>query len=107
MVVLLASSLPRGYAAPCLCEILGISRDLERHPFGRLMGVVQLLINISDAGAFQPNGRAIVTAQKLRLLHAGIRAIAGRYRPRLPANASACRSTTRTCWPRSWASPGS
>ena len=81
VVVLLASSLPRGYAAPCLSEILGISRDLERHPFGRLMGVVQLLINISDAGAFQPHGRAIVTAQKLRLLHAGVRAIAGRYRP--------------------------
>ena len=62
VVVLLASSLPRGYAAPCLSEILGISRDLERHPFGRLMGVVQLLINISEAGAFQPHGRAIVTA---------------------------------------------
>ena len=81
VVVLLASSLPRGYAAPCLCEILSISADLERHPFGRLMGVVQLLINISEADAFQPRGRAIVTAQKLRLLHAGIRAIAGRYRP--------------------------
>jgi len=81
VVVLLGSSLPRGYAAPCLCEILGISGDLQHHPFGRLMGVVQLLINISDADAFQPRGRAIVTAQKLRLLHAGIRAIAGRYRP--------------------------
>jgi ER-bound oxygenase mpaB/B'/Rubber oxygenase, catalytic domain len=82
VVVLLASSLPRGYAAPCICEILSISKDLERHPFGRLMGVVQLLINISDADAFQPSGRAIVTAQKLRLLHAGVRAIAGHCRPK-------------------------
>ena len=81
VVVLLASSLPRGYAAPCLCEILSISRDLERHPFDRLMGVVQLLVNISDADAFQPDGRAIVTARKLRLLHAGVRLMAGRYRP--------------------------
>lgn len=81
VVVLLASSLPRGYAAPCLCEILSISRDLERHPFNRLMGVVQLLVNISDADAFEPNGRAIVTAQKLRLLHAGVRSMAPRYRP--------------------------
>ncbi len=78
VVVLLASSLPRGYAAPCLCEILSISRDLERHPFDRLMGVVQLLVNISDADAFQPNGRAIVTARKLRLLHAGVRSMTGR-----------------------------
>ena len=81
VVVLLASSLPRGYAAPCICEILSISKDLERHPFGRLMGVVQLLINISDADAFRPGGRALVTAQKLRLLHAGVRAIADRSRP--------------------------
>jgi hypothetical protein len=81
VVVLLASSLPRGYAAPCLTEILSISRDLERHPFDRLMGVVQLLVNISDADAFQPAGRAIVTAQKLRLLHAGVRSLTARYRP--------------------------
>jgi hypothetical protein len=82
VVVLLASSLPRGYAAPCLTEILTISKDLERHPFGRLMGVVQLLLNISDGDAFQPQGRAIVTAQKLRLLHAGVRRITAQYRPR-------------------------
>jgi hypothetical protein len=85
VVVLLASSLPRGYAAPCLCEILSISRDLERHPFGRLMGVVQLLINISDANAFLPAGKAIVTARKLRLLHAGVRALAAKYRPHYEA----------------------
>lgn len=81
VVVLLASSLPRGYAAPCLCEILTISDDLGRHPFDRLMGVVQLLINISDPAAFTPHGRAIVTARKLRLLHAGIRSLTPKYRP--------------------------
>jgi hypothetical protein len=81
VVVLLASSLPRGYAAPCLCEILSISGDLKQHPYRRLMGVVQLLIDISDADAFNPGGRAIVTAQKLRLLHAGIREIAKTCRP--------------------------
>lgn len=81
VVVLLASSLPRGYAAPCLCEVLSISGDLERHPFGRLMGVVQLLINISAPDAFDGGGRAIVTAQKLRLLHAGVRALVPKYRP--------------------------
>jgi hypothetical protein len=85
VVVLLASSLPRGYAAPCLCEILSISRDLERHPYQRLMGVVQLLLNVSDETAFAPNGRAVVTAQKLRLLHAGVRHVAAKYRPHYQA----------------------
>jgi hypothetical protein len=81
VVVLLASSLPRGYAAPCLTGILSISADLERHPYDRLMGVVQLLMNVSDGDAFSDDGRAIVTAKKLRLLHAGVRALADQYRP--------------------------
>jgi hypothetical protein len=80
-VVMLASSLPRGYAAPCLCHILSISRDLATHPYQRLMGVIQLLVNVSSKGAFQPNGRAVVTAQKLRLLHAGVRTVVLRFRP--------------------------
>lgn len=80
-IVLLASSLPRGYAAPCLCHILSISRDLERHPYDRLMGVIQLLVNISNAKAFEPQGKAILTAQKLRLLHAGVRSLTPRFRP--------------------------
>jgi hypothetical protein len=80
-VVMLASSLPRGYAAPCLCKILSISRDLQTHPFQRLMGVIQLLVNVSSKGAFEPDGRAVVTAQKLRLLHAGVRSLTPRFRP--------------------------
>jgi hypothetical protein len=79
-MVLLASSLPRGYAAPSLCEILSISRDLQKHPYDRLMGVLQLLVNISTPAAFKPQGRAVVTAQKLRLLHAGVRTIVPRFR---------------------------
>ena len=80
-VAMLASSLPRGYAAPCLCEILSISRDLQKHPFQRLMGVIQLLVNVSNPGSFEADGKAIVTAQKLRLLHAGIRTLVPRFRP--------------------------
>jgi hypothetical protein len=80
-VVMLASSLPRGYAAPCLCRVLSISRDLATHPYQRLMGVIQLLVNVSSKGAFEPAGRAIVTAQKLRLLHAGVRTLVPRFRP--------------------------
>ena len=55
------------------------SCDLPRsrgHPYQRLMGVVQLLVNVSDAAPFEPEAGPIITAQKLRLLHAGIRPIA-------------------------------
>lgn len=80
-VVLLASSLPQGYGSPALCEILTISGDLKSHPFKRLMGVIQLLVNMASARAFEPGGLAVVSAQKLRLLHAGVRSIVPKYRP--------------------------
>ena len=80
-LILLASSLPQGYASPALCEILAISNDLATNPYKRLMGVVQLLVNLSLPGAFRPGGEAIVSAQKLRLLHAGVRTLVPRYCP--------------------------
>lgn len=79
-VVLLAYSLPSGYSAPPLTRVLSITGDLKRNPFKRLMGVVQLLLNISVAKGFEPGGEALVTAQKMRLLHAGIRRLALEYR---------------------------
>jgi len=80
-LVLLASSLPNGYAAPCLTHVLMISRDLQKEPFKRLMGVVQMLVNVTSRNAYAPGGLAVVTAQKLRLLHAGVRTIVPHYRP--------------------------
>jgi hypothetical protein len=80
-IVLLAGSLPRGYGARCLCEILSISRDLQNHPYDLLMGMAQLLINISNPDAFTHQGRAVATARKLRLFHAGVRTLVPRFRP--------------------------
>ena len=80
-VVLLLASLPAGYSAPCLSRILTVSGDLGAHPYKRLMGVLQLLVDISQAQAFLPDGAATVAAQKMRLLHAGVRRVVPRYRP--------------------------
>ncbi len=80
-LVLLARSIPEGYAAPRLTTILTISDDLKHHPYRRLLGVLQMLINVSARRAFEPSGKTIITAQKMRLLHAGIRRLVPRYRP--------------------------
>jgi hypothetical protein len=72
-LVLLAKSLPEGYAAPSFGEILSVSGDLERHPYLRLLGVLQMVVNVSSPGSFGPRGKAITTAQKMRLLHAALR----------------------------------
>ena len=80
-LVLLSKSLPEGYQAPCLTEILMISRDLARSPYDRLLGVLQMLVQVCSVHGFSPGGQVIVTAQKMRLLHAGIRTLVSRHRP--------------------------
>lgn len=81
-LVLLAKALPEGYSAPSFGEILHLTHDLERHPYRRLLGVLQMVVNVSTAGGFQEGGRAVVTAQKMRLLHAAIRVhIVPKYMP--------------------------
>ena len=80
-LVLLAKSLPEGYAAPNLAIILNMSGDLRVHPYKRLLATLQTVVNVSTIRGFQDGGRAVITAQKLRLLHAGIRHITRRYRP--------------------------
>jgi hypothetical protein len=72
-LVLLAKALPEGYSAPSFGEILHLTHDLERHPYRRLLGVMQMVVNVSNPGGFAEGGKAVVTAQKMRLLHAAIR----------------------------------
>jgi ER-bound oxygenase mpaB/B'/Rubber oxygenase, catalytic domain len=72
-LVLLCKSLPEGYAAPSFGHILNLSRDLEQHPYRRLLGVLQLLVNVSSSHGFEDRGKVVVTAQKMRLLHAALR----------------------------------
>lgn len=80
-LVLLTKSLPEGYAAPNLSIILNLSGNLRTHPYKRLLSTLQTVVNVSTFHGFQPHGRAVITAQKLRLLHAGIRHLTRRYRP--------------------------
>ena len=80
-LVLLTKSLPEGYAAPNLSIILNLSGNLRTHPYKRLLATLQTVVNVSTFHGFQNGGRAVITAQKLRLLHAGIRHLTRRYRP--------------------------
>lgn len=80
-LVMLTKSLPEGYAAPNLSIVLNISKNLEQHAYRRLLQVLQMLLNVCALGGFSDGGRAVITAQKLRLLHSGIRHIAHRQIP--------------------------
>ncbi len=83
-LALLAKSLNEGYAAPNLSIILAMSDNLRRMPYTRLLGVLQMVINVCNSAAFDRCGNALVTAQKLRLLHAGVRLIVRDPANRLP-----------------------
>ncbi|MFT5469113.1 MAG: hypothetical protein ACI8UO_004228 [Verrucomicrobiales bacterium] len=83
-LALVAKSLNEGYAAPNLAVILSISKNLERNPYDRLLGVLQMVINVCNSTAFGGSGNALITAQKLRLLHAGVRLVVREPEGRLP-----------------------
>lgn len=91
-LALLAKSLPEGYQAPNLALILQLSGDLQRYTYRRLLATLQTVVNVSSCHGFGPTGQAVITAQKLRLLHSGIRAVIRRdlpdYEPRygVPVN---------------------
>ena len=80
-LVLLLKSLPAGYAAPNLTKVLVMSGNLENHPYKRLLGVLQMLVDVNSRGGLGPQGKALITASKLRLLHAGVRHLVRQQQP--------------------------
>lgn len=80
-LALLLYSLPYGYAAPRLALLLDMTQNLEKRTYLRTLGVLQMLVNISLPDAFAREGAAVPTAQKLRLLHAGVRHVVRKEKP--------------------------
>jgi len=78
-LVLLTKSLPEGYAAPNLSKVLCLSDNLTKRPYRRLLGVLQMVVNVSSVGSFGPEGEALITIPKIRLLHAGVRSIVRKH----------------------------
>lgn len=73
VLVMLCKSLPEGYAAPSMAKILNMSGDLKARPFHRLMGTLQLLLDVTEPYSFERMGVGGIAGQEMRLLHAGVR----------------------------------
>ncbi len=73
VLVMLCKSLPEGYAAPSMAKILNMSGDLKARPFHRLMGTLQLLLDVTEPYSFERMGIGSIAGQEMRLLHAGVR----------------------------------
>lgn len=73
VLVLLCKSLPESYATAGATKVLNISGELLTHTYHRLMGTLQLLIDVSSPQSFERAGTALLNGQQMRLLHAGVR----------------------------------
>ena len=77
--------LPEGYAAPRPALALSFTRTMYDHTRRRLAETAQFLLDVVSPGAFEPEGRAIRSIQKVRLMHAAARFFVKR-RPEWPAS---------------------
>jgi hypothetical protein len=74
-VVLFLKVLPTGYCSPALARALAVSGDLTRRPVRRSLLVLNMILELCDEHALGAGGGALPAAQRLRLLHAGVRRI--------------------------------
>lgn len=88
-LVLLVKSLQEGYQAPRLSEILMLTGGLQRDTYRRVLGVLQMVLQVMTPHAFElksssgihPRSDVGLTAARVRLMHAGLRGIAARKFP--------------------------
>jgi hypothetical protein len=74
VLVLLCKSLPEAYAAGRPAAVLMLSGELSDLPYHRLIGTMQLLVTVSTPFSFEgPWYPAMVAAEEMQLLHAGVR----------------------------------
>jgi squalene cyclase len=70
---LFAASLPQAYAAANGARVLLGTQGLTHHTVRRIQETAQFLFDVLDPKAFEPSGRGLAAARKVRLLHATIR----------------------------------
>jgi hypothetical protein len=74
VLVLLCKSLPEAYGAGRPAAVLMLSGELSDLPYHRLIGTMQLLVTVSTPNSFEgPWYPAMVAAEEMQLLHAGVR----------------------------------
>lgn len=74
VLALVCKSLIEAYSAPRPASVLNLSGELTALPYHRLLGTLQLLVTVSTHRSFEgPWYPALVAAQEMQLLHAGVR----------------------------------
>ena len=70
---LFCSSLPQAYAAAKGAHVITQTQGMTKHTKQRIFETAQFLFDVMDVGALAPGGRGVLTAKKVRLMHATVR----------------------------------
>ena len=70
---LLCYSLPFCYAARKGVQVLALTSRLYTNPTRRVIETAQMVVDVLRPGGLAPAGNGVRTAQKVRLMHAGVR----------------------------------
>jgi hypothetical protein len=70
---LLCYSLPFCYAGRKGVQVLWLTSRLYTNPTRRIIETAQMLVDVMKPGGLAPTGDGVCTAQKVRLMHAGVR----------------------------------
>lgn len=73
VLMLFGASLPLLYAAHPGCEVLAATRHMTHNVHRRIIETGQFVIDVTAPNAWEPEGRGVLTTQKVRLMHAAIR----------------------------------
>jgi hypothetical protein len=73
VTLLFCASLPSAYAAWRGAQVLFLTTRLTERMHRRIFETAQFILNVMAPGAFAPDGKAIRSVQKVRLMHATIR----------------------------------
>jgi len=86
VLILHCYSLPFCYCAGKGAQVLNLTDRLETNPARRILETAQLLVDVMQPGGLTaPGGRGRRTVQKVRLMHAAVRLLAGSARGWDPA----------------------
>jgi ER-bound oxygenase mpaB/B'/Rubber oxygenase, catalytic domain len=66
-------SLPFCYAARKGVQVLALTSRLYTNPTRRIIETAQMMVDVLRPGGLSPGGTGVRTAQKVRLMHAGVR----------------------------------
>lgn len=70
---LFCAALPASYAAADGVRVLYLTGRLRTSPYRRIVETAQLIVDVMAEGGLSPQGDGVRDAQKVRLMHAGVR----------------------------------